>query len=670
MFALWLLVLMLVSVFVVDVGNWYTHKRHLQTQADAAAFAGGDAFAFPCVDSSIEAAARSYGGASTVTPNSATVYNSQLGGASRDRIHAILNSSKYYNENPSQAAAAGGFGDLGSPCSAKFIDVRMTESSLPWYFLAGMFVPAINAHARVSLLQESTKSGAIPVAVPDPGFAITAAAVEFVDEDTGTSLGSAPLTATGSRTYSNASAPVGVDMSGRTHVGVIIKLSGATPPPSPLTCGQPLVLCFDLTGPAGTPPGMLFIHGYPSAGYSTAAGEPTVKSVTLFTPGGASGCANGYFFAILSGSCQIGVQADVTFSDATGNKRSVSATLSDYQSDYSEQHDLNNSTGSTWVSTGNGQGPYFNIPANEGPVKVTLSWTKKAGSYKGNPCTASSPCSGNWGEFVFQRTLSGSDIYSGPIQAAVLYESGGTPSSNSFQNDGASTVHNLYLDLQLQPALGYADSVSSPPVYLRVEGSQNQTIDCDPNLPNLRQELDFGCKPQYTVDKVVGGKFSVDCTTWPTSNNQWNPPNYGQPWPCVSVQTGGAGGQVGPGIEDRMNRLAGTTCPTNHWSSFPNFAQNDPRLISTVLTPFGTFGGSGNANIPVTGFAEFYITGWAKSGTGSKKPQADCQGDDVPPGADYIVGHFVHYVDTLGGGTGTDVCDPTILGTCVPVLTQ
>ena len=41
MFALLLPALLLVLAFAVDVGNWFTHHRHLQMQADAAALAGG-----------------------------------------------------------------------------------------------------------------------------------------------------------------------------------------------------------------------------------------------------------------------------------------------------------------------------------------------------------------------------------------------------------------------------------------------------------------------------------------------------------------------------------------------------------------------------------------------------------------------------------------------------
>ena len=36
---LWLPLLVLFPIFVIDVGNWFGHHRHLQTQADAAALA-------------------------------------------------------------------------------------------------------------------------------------------------------------------------------------------------------------------------------------------------------------------------------------------------------------------------------------------------------------------------------------------------------------------------------------------------------------------------------------------------------------------------------------------------------------------------------------------------------------------------------------------------------
>ena len=44
MVVLWLPVIILFGMLVFEVGNWFEHKRHLQMQADAGAFAGGGLF--------------------------------------------------------------------------------------------------------------------------------------------------------------------------------------------------------------------------------------------------------------------------------------------------------------------------------------------------------------------------------------------------------------------------------------------------------------------------------------------------------------------------------------------------------------------------------------------------------------------------------------------------
>ena len=61
--AVMILPLVLLVSFAVDTGNWWTHKRHLQTQADAGAFAGGQGPWFPtCNETAIEQQAASYSG--------------------------------------------------------------------------------------------------------------------------------------------------------------------------------------------------------------------------------------------------------------------------------------------------------------------------------------------------------------------------------------------------------------------------------------------------------------------------------------------------------------------------------------------------------------------------------------------------------------------------------
>src|SRR5258708_40213146 len=62
MFALALPVLMLMIAFVLDVGNWFEHKRHLQMQADSAALAAALDLRSPCSDTVVANTAAAYGG--------------------------------------------------------------------------------------------------------------------------------------------------------------------------------------------------------------------------------------------------------------------------------------------------------------------------------------------------------------------------------------------------------------------------------------------------------------------------------------------------------------------------------------------------------------------------------------------------------------------------------
>src|SRR3954447_14044396 len=62
LFAIFLPVLVLMLSFVLDVGNWFMHKRHLQMQADAAALAAVHDLQSPCSNATVNDSAASYGG--------------------------------------------------------------------------------------------------------------------------------------------------------------------------------------------------------------------------------------------------------------------------------------------------------------------------------------------------------------------------------------------------------------------------------------------------------------------------------------------------------------------------------------------------------------------------------------------------------------------------------
>src|SRR5436309_2386486 len=137
--------------FVIDIGNFYTHKRHLQLQADAGAFAGGGQFA-ACIgataaqrqdtgssaNAGMISTTRKYGG----DPNATAPYNTQIGvtqlkapptGSDSDAgVHLLVNSTKFWNHGGTDYSDSGGVS--GAPCYTKFVDVKVTESKLDSFF--------------------------------------------------------------------------------------------------------------------------------------------------------------------------------------------------------------------------------------------------------------------------------------------------------------------------------------------------------------------------------------------------------------------------------------------------------------------------------------------------------------------------------------------------------
>ena len=141
LFALMLPMFLALSGFVIGIGNWYVHAKHLQTKADSGAFAGGGAWSFPCsasADALIETQARLYAGSN----------NPQVGGVPNASIHTVLNGSNWYDDdsnlNPIQFNSPS-----GSVCNAKTLDVKVTEdNSFPLASLIPLF-PDIKRKARV-----------------------------------------------------------------------------------------------------------------------------------------------------------------------------------------------------------------------------------------------------------------------------------------------------------------------------------------------------------------------------------------------------------------------------------------------------------------------------------------------------------------------------------------
>ena len=643
-FALWLPVLVLFLVFVVDVGHWFEHKRHLQLQADAGALAGGGVFTFPCSDAAIDATARKYAG----DPDATAPYNLQVPPTNQANVHVLINSSQYWNQGGTN------YSDGGSPCATKMVDVKITEADLPLFFrIPGLFsaVPAINAHARVQIEALSyLGGGALPIAVPD--IDPSRAEATFVDEETGAVLATTPLTNTGTANglaiWDNVAAPVSVPISS-SKIGVRIGLSGNE---SSTTCGDFLVDCYD----AGSPNGILHIRGWSSAGSGAQPNPPLARDVTLI-PGT---CTDPYFNSETA-ACTIGVSAAVDFGGLPTTATFVRATVDRATKSLS----YDSATG-RWISTG---ANFFSVDPSQGPVTVELEWEEESGSVTGlGPCTTTgaNPCEGTFG--VVQRTFSATDDRSGPIKLAQVWQ-GSVSWANSFER---GTTQQLAVTIGLTPNLQNATDVNDPIVTLRVVGgSRNQSLDCEPpNYPgspvsktNLYEELAYGCEPDYTTNK------GTPCPS--TASTLWASP---EPWECVAVQTGSATNQVPRGLNLRIlgDEKPATCTSPNNWSQFPNIPAGDPRVLNVFITPFGSFSGTGSGVVPVTKLGTFYVTGWTASGSGFKNP-CEGNGDDPVPGGDAgnIVGHFIKYIFGLnnGGGSG-EACDFASFGSCIAVLTE
>jgi hypothetical protein len=671
--------LVLVAAFVIDVANFYSHKRHLQLQADAAALAGAhNLTAAGCSNSLITTGARTYGGSDS--PDGSLIrtqpYNDQLGGTPASKVHILINSTDYWNGSDTSNSD-------GTPCDKGYVDIKATESNLPWFFGFGGLVKSINAHARVSLVEQSTANGALPIAVPNP--VPTSAAAIFINEATGAVLATQAFTHVGpggSLDMWQTSAG-SVPLPG-TATGIVIALSGRqTLQLAGLTlaqiCSQQLTDCYDSSA---DPPniGLSFIRGYSVSGSGTQPNPPKLRSVELF----GAGCSP--YFA--KGTCTYDLVARIDAgtalpkADQTYGANGVTLTSS-------TDPNCASVAGSDQCWHGN-----LTLPADAGPTPITITWEETSGQVQiGNKlenCSTSNgnKCKGDFG--MDQRAYGARDTTSGPIQLLKLFNCDGDPSCtvSDRQSYETGSTHTFQVVMGIAGTLRNATSTAEPDVQLRIKSTSGQSLDCDPGYTNLKQELAFGCRPSY-----VPNTGTPDCSNLGTSA-LWG---SAQPWSCVAVSTGRQPNDVAAGLNMRLFGgdpspppsacLGPGTLGYNNWSMFvqnyvptgpgdprgqDGFPIGDPRVLNAFLTSYGAFshvnGTSGS--VPITGFGHFYVTGYTGNGGGFRPP---CQGSgDAPvPNGDsgLIVGHFIRFIDTLGGD-GSLPCDPNSINACVIVMTK
>jgi Flp pilus assembly protein TadG len=172
--ALMLPVFLLLAAMVIDVGDWYSHKRQLQTRADAGAFAAGVAYSQywkACVQSGdpalraatavkIADAAREYAGDPEAYDYSGATLPSALRNteiANQAKLDVVINSNDPNYTDDTDYTDGGGSATLGNPCSlhttgddisapGHWTDVRVKERDLP--SIGGGLGPASGNMAR------------------------------------------------------------------------------------------------------------------------------------------------------------------------------------------------------------------------------------------------------------------------------------------------------------------------------------------------------------------------------------------------------------------------------------------------------------------------------------------------------------------------------------------
>lgn len=251
------------------------------------------------------------------------------------------------------------------------------------------------------------------------------------------------------------------------------------------------------------------------------------------------------------------------------------------------------------------------------------------------------------------------------------------------------------LEMGLQGAL--ARDQDEYPIVINIgTTSQSAVVDCDPDKPNLKTEIEEGCgtpdgfptyvKHDFAQTDGSGNPFCPDLS----SPNQFfslpKPAPYDNwaPFTCVLTQTSAAANQVIQGFNQRIFGVQNNpSCPAdtslfvpgrNYWhdannafaadpdgagplavqEDFYTFARpsrvepvvsgtalphpnrlrlDDPRFVLLFISPYNSFTQQGNDNYPITALGGFYITGYGFiQGNGPPVNEDPCSTGNGPVG--------------------------------------
>jgi Flp pilus assembly protein TadG len=679
MFALLLPVLMGLGSIVLSVGNWYVHKKRLQTIVDAGAFAGGTAFS-ACAQSpittnaAIAQKALEYAGDTARDPGTRNLQTQEP-----NDVRVVLNSSEYWAQangttpnSPSpgygldytlpHVDGAGNATTDSLPCSVKFLDVKGTDDEAPllWRWLP--LHPSPKAKARVEIHQILGENGMLPWAVPEVDPKVVAALIVNEDKaatDPTSVIRAVPLVKQSLPVNDPLSAwnvwradTTNLPLSGTSNFGVVILISrdpnASVSGSLSAVCNQNLVQTRCRAGATSTS-GLSHIRAY-----SDSASPVAPRTFEL-----AGGCGTDlsapYFN--LNGGCPMTVARAVVDFGVTGDPR-IMPTCG--RVSISPGGDLD------WVDDGTPLGYWAGGSFTPGPGRNDVTMRAEIKRPNGNNCSQRTAAFS--GEEVAAPYVA--DDASGPVEYLRIDNLDDQTLANSINKSPPG--RNLRISVGLTPPLEVTDQWNDPPFYLRIttNSSQTQAVDCDSNTvvgpagshSNFRNEIEDGCFTFYTPNVRNGDCSNYGNGSLPPPTTRSNPLDD-----CVITQTGVSAGQIRQAL---TARFGGNPCKTlNHWPQastdpYPD-PLLDPRYVVLFVVDESSFQGSGQAIYPIRTFGGFYITG----GDG-----LNCPGDDPPPPGGRAAsawGHFMTYVTPdPNNDPSPELCDFEAIGTCTAVLVE
>jgi Flp pilus assembly protein TadG len=479
LFAIMLPVFLGLGAVVLDIGNWYVHKRHLQTQVDAAAFAAASGFSScffnpTSANLSIANTALSYAGDTARNP---TARNQQV--QTPGNVRVTLNSQRYWAAGDPTTATSNGYGtavdpvgdnSAGTPCATSTLDVKATDFDAPKLFSWLGIRPDIKAHARLEIHSVKEESGFLPLAVPeiDPNF-VYAIFVDYSKNGTQIPLRVQELqkdAAYGGPTFpysawvpntaipNNTQVTLHPDSTYSDGTGVVILVSKADTAPSKSgtlnqICNQTptdLVQCYAGTGTAGydgaaTGQGLSYIHSFDA---SPAIGplQPLLRDVNVTSMVCTGGVGSGNlvsppYFVNDDNDCTVAVTVKVDFGQAPAPGKDPG--LAPNKGGFCAQ--VTGLSGATWTGTSGNVSTFsgtMSVSVASGPNPLTLGFVTKFPAIGTN-------CSGSVsGSFGRSSMVYSTDDNSGPVGYVKLTANGPNGTTACPSATGVADANSTY----------------------------------------------------------------------------------------------------------------------------------------------------------------------------------------------------------------------------------